>query len=376
MVLDPRIGALNRDFERFDQVEKKQIYRLAEDGQDDLFDDEFTIQTVDLGRFLHGDAAAKRAFAQDLGSALEAIGFAILIGQDIPLQHYQRMGTLVQRFFEETPDSERLPYRSQRFGSVNQGYFPIKQTSQIHPDLVEGWVFCRRAFDFVGDRAERLDAFWPRPEFEAPLRDHVLRHEPLILPIMQSLLMYLGCDPHQYDQSLRGTNFGLRLNYYPPLGEEEAASGAGRILGHEDVNLFTLLPAPSIEGLQVFNRANNRWIRLAAPPGSIILNSGDYLQRISNDVFPSTTHRVSIPRDRALYDQPRITFPLAVYTWEEEILRVLPELPQPKYPPIKALDFHTHCTSKFYGAGYAVGSDAPQAQDHRPSKTFPSTHGE
>ena len=53
---------------------------------------------------------------------------------------------------------EKLRYRAQRHGSVNQGYFPIKETSEIHPDLVEGWVFCRRAFDLGGPdwRALRL----------------------------------------------------------------------------------------------------------------------------------------------------------------------------------------------------------------------------
>ena len=30
------------------------------------------------------------------------------------------------------------------------------------------------------------------------------------------------------------------------------------MLGHEDVDLFTLLPAPTEEGLQVLNRRNNK----------------------------------------------------------------------------------------------------------------------
>ena len=43
-----------------------------------------------------------------------------------------------------------------------------------------------------------------------------------------------------------------------------------------------------------------------------------------------------------------------VYLWEDEALEVLPGLPSPKYPPIKALPFHTHITSKYYGEGYAT----------------------
>src|SRR6185436_17752542 len=132
------------------------------------------------------------------------------------------------------------------------------------------------------------------------------------------------------------------------------AKGGGRMLGHEDVDLFTFLPAPRVEGLQVLNRANMRWVRLPAPRGSILLNTGDYMQRITNDRLPSTTHRVSQPRDASSRAAPRVSFPMAVYLWEDEMLEVLPGLGAPRYEPIKALHFHTRSTSKFYGDDYAV----------------------
>jgi isopenicillin N synthase-like dioxygenase len=166
----------------------------------------------------------------------------------------------------------------------------------------------------------------------------------------------LGCDPHIYDQKLTRTNFGLRLNYYPPLSEEQDASGAGRLLGHEDVDLFTILPAPRSNGLQVWNHRSGKWVRLNAPAGSIIINTGDYMQRITNDRLPSTTHRVGKPGDGTQRTDARVSFPIAVYVWEEEMLEVLPGLGAPKYPPVKAIAFHTRSTSKFYGDDYAVDS--------------------
>ena len=118
--------------------------------------------------------------------------------------------------------------------------------------------------------------------------------------------------------------------------------------------MFTFLPAPRTEGLQILNRRNMKWIRVAAPRGTIILNTGDYMQRISNDLYPSTTHRVSKPRDPAQRGGARVSFPMAVYLWEDETLEVLPGLGKPKYPPVKAIEFHTSITSKFYGDDYAV----------------------
>jgi hypothetical protein len=39
------------------------------------------------------------------------------------------------------------------------------------------------------------------------------------------------------------------------------------------------------------------------------------------------------------------------------MLEVLPGLGEPKYPPVKAIAFHTRSTSKSYGDGYAVEAD-------------------
>ena len=227
-----------------------------------------------------------------------------------------------------------MKYHAARFGSVNQGYFPMKETTIIHPDLVEGWVFCRRAFNMKNASAFRESDFWPRAGYEPFFRNVCLQHEGLILPIMQSILSYLGVDQHFYDQKLTKTNFGFRLNYYPPIQAADEASGAGRMLGHEDVDLFTILPAQSVDGLQVLNRKNMKWIRLEAPKGSIVLNTGDYMQRITNDILPSTTHRVSKPKNKAMNSKPRISFPMAVYVWEKEILgyRCSVVLPKSLFP--------------------------------------------
>ena len=347
------VEATNREFIGFDQVEKKQEYRLAETEGAEEFDESFKIRTCDIGKYLRGGERDRREFARELGQALEEIGFAILEGHGIDPRIHEEAAGKTADVFTRASLAEKLRFKAARHGSVNQGYFPLKETSDIHPDLVEGWVFCRRAFDLPGEPS-RVEDFWPIPDAEPVFRRMCLEQEKLILPVIRSILTYLGADPHLYDGKLTRTNFGLRLNYYPPVTGEDDASGAARLLGHEDVDLFTFLPAPRIEGLQVLNRATMKWVRLNAPPGTIILNTGDYIQRITNDVLPSTTHRVSKPRDPELRRQARVSFPMNVYLWENELLEVLPNLPNPKYPPVKALAFHTKITSKYYGADYAA----------------------
>jgi isopenicillin N synthase-like dioxygenase len=349
------IAALNRDFEKYDQVRKAHTYRLAE-HESDAFDEDYQIATLDIEPFLRGGAADRARFAEDFANALREIGFAVITGHGVDAGLYDSIHDDVLDLFTATTIEERLAFRAARHGSVAQGYFPLEETSEIHPDLVEGWVWCRRAFDIEQERAApfRPEEFWPRADYERRFRRLVRAHEPLFKPIAQAMFQGIGADPHSYDAKLTRTNFGLRLNYYPPMSAAQDRSGSGRLFGHEDVDLFTILPATRVDGLQVWNHRSGRWVRMRAPLGSIIINTGDYMQRITNDILPSTTHRVGKPTDRSHLSAARVSFPMAVYVWEDEMLEVLPGLGEPKYPPVKAITFHTRSTSKFYGDDYAV----------------------
>lgn len=160
------IEATNQEFRRYDQVDRKQEYHLAEAHHAEAFDEETRVPTCDLGRFLRGDENDRQTFAGELGDALRRLGFAILEGHGVDTALYDEADARILELFTEVPLEDKLRHRAQRFGSVNQGYFPVKETSDIHPDLVEGWVFCRRAFDLDDDPSYRESDFWPREGLE------------------------------------------------------------------------------------------------------------------------------------------------------------------------------------------------------------------
>lgn len=126
------IHATNKDFAGYDQVEKRQTYHLAESPDEDQFDDDFRIRTCDIGRFLNGDAAGKLAFARELGQALREIGFAILEGHGVDPALYDEAADRVEAFFTSLSLEEKMRYRAQRHGSVNQGYFPVRETTRTN----------------------------------------------------------------------------------------------------------------------------------------------------------------------------------------------------------------------------------------------------
>src|SRR6476469_810605 len=108
------VRATNQDFIRYDQVEKRQSYQLAEGLDRDQFDEEFQIRTVDIGRFLRGNDSDKRAFATQLGDALHEIGFAILTGHDVDPKLYAEAERRIDEIFTTLTLDEKMRFRAER----------------------------------------------------------------------------------------------------------------------------------------------------------------------------------------------------------------------------------------------------------------------
>src|SRR6187551_1098459 len=109
-----QIDALNRQFVKYDQVEKAHTYRLAESEADE-FDEDYEIATLDFGCFLSGSDEDKAHFADDFGSALKEIGFAVLTGHGVDPALYDEVGEGVTDLFTSTSLEEKMRYRAARF---------------------------------------------------------------------------------------------------------------------------------------------------------------------------------------------------------------------------------------------------------------------
>ena len=115
-------NAINRDFEKYDQVRKTHTYRLAE-SETDEFDEEYRIATLDFGPFLHGSSKDRAQFAEEFADALQDIGFAVLTGHGVDPALYDEMHDRVAELFTSTPPNEKMRFRARRYGSVNSPAF-------------------------------------------------------------------------------------------------------------------------------------------------------------------------------------------------------------------------------------------------------------
>lgn len=80
-------------------------------------------------------------------------------------------------------------------------------------------------------------------------------------------------------------------NYYPPSTAAEKADNSVGLGSHTDLQLFTLLWQDMIGGLQVLNK-EGQWIMATPVQGTIVVNIGDFMMRLCNDLYKSTVHRV------------------------------------------------------------------------------------
>ncbi|HVY88042.1 MAG TPA: 2OG-Fe(II) oxygenase family protein [Hyphomonadaceae bacterium] len=161
------------------------------------------------------------------------------------------------------------------------------------------------------------------------------------LEVLSAIAMNLKLPPRFFDDTVKDGNSILRLLHYPPQ-MEPPPEGSVRAGAHEDINVITLLLGAEEGGLEVLHR-NGSWIPVNPPPGSLVVNVGDMLQRLTNHVLPSTTHRVVNPKpERSRF--PRYSTPYFLHfrpDYEIETLASCITSDRPnRYPePLGAQDF-------------------------------------
>jgi hypothetical protein len=109
--------------------------------------------------------------------------------------------------------------------------------------------------------------------------------------VLRGIARYLKLGDDFFADKVELGNSILRMLHYPPVAAGASGVRAG---AHEDINVITLLLGAEEAGLQLKD-ADGEWLDIAPPPGALVVNIGDMLQRLTNHVLPSTSHRVINP---------------------------------------------------------------------------------
>ncbi len=284
---------------------------------------EQTIPVVDLNQFLHGDAAQQRAFVTTLGDALVEYGFVAVDHHGVDRRAIEGSYAAIKGFFG-LPDEVKRRYIVPD-GGGQRGYTAFGQEhakGQTVADLKEFWHVGPELAEDHPLRARIERNVWPTEitgfrDATLGLWNSLYRCGEVLL---RAIARYLDADELEFVRMIDGGNSILRTIRYPGPDEVKPEPGAVWAAAHEDINLITLLVEASDRGLELLRR-DGTWLAIEPIPGQCIADAGDMLQRLTNGVIPSTTHRVLAPQDAT---GPRYSMPFFIHPHPDYVLSPLP----------------------------------------------------
>ncbi|MDZ3798636.1 MAG: 2-oxoglutarate and iron-dependent oxygenase domain-containing protein [Xanthomonadales bacterium] len=282
------------------------------------------IPTLDIRRFTAPSSSSDRtAFVAELGAAYREWGFAGIRNHGIPQAGIDAAYGAFKRFFalpEETKKKYHVPG-----GGGARGYTPFgveTAKDSKHFDLKEFWHVGREIPDGSKYRDAMPPNLWPEevPGFREYGYGLYQALDALGSQVLSALALHIGLDERWFADKTDYGNSILRPIHYPPITADDIPNV--RAGAHEDINLITLLVGASAAGLEVLSK-QGQWVPFTSDADTIVVNIGDMLQRLTNHVYPSTTHRVVNPPGE-LARQPRYSVPFFLHPNPDFMIDVLP----------------------------------------------------
>lgn len=291
--------------------------------------------------------------------ALDAIGFVTIRGHGISQALMADLHRHACAFFEQ-PLEHKLRYvvaDPEHRGAA--GYIPPLGESVGNtaggsgaPDIVESLSFSDVAGDAGGGSA--LDTL---PGLPADLRGSVEAYSraayALGLRLMRLSAAALDLAEDHFDRLYAPMQHKLRFAYYPEQ-MVDPMPGQLRNAAHTDFAGFTILLQDSAPGgLQVL-LPDGRWIDVPPVPGTLVINTGDLLQRWTNDRWVSNVHRVVNPPVERRGSSRRLSIVFFTGPRDDAEIACLPgcasAVRPARYPPIMASEHVQAKVRQTYGA--------------------------
>ena len=279
------------------------------------------VPTLDLRRFDHD----RDAFVADVGRAYRTFGFCCFSHHGIPEALISACYENFRDFFALSTE-EKMAYRIPGKAGV-RGYTPFKvETAKdmAIADLKEFWHVGRDVKDGNNPYPELLlPNIWPTqiPEF----RQHSIMlyqaMEAVGDRILASMALHIGLPADFFVSVVNDGDSILRALHYPPVRIEDLP--AVRAGAHEDIDLITLLVGATDSGLEL-QTADGGWLPINARENTLIVNVGDMLQRLTNHVYRSTTHRVVNPQGEGM-TRARYSMPFFMHPNPDFVIKTLPQ---------------------------------------------------
>ncbi len=304
------------------------------------------IPVIDFEPFIDGDVVAQQAVSRQIYQACHEIGFMYLKNPGIPPSLIEQMFEQAKQFFALPLEIKNQVAWSSAFS--NRGYVGVERErlDQDKPgDLKEAFNVGKEVNPKDISKQEQFSLILNQwPQGQNAFREKVLEFYQACAEAAEKVCcafaIALQLPESFFADKHNQQNYTLRLLHYPPI-EQIPKPQQVRAGEHSDYGSFTLLFQDEVGGLEVCTAAGE-WIAAPCIPGTVVVNTGDLMQRWTNHVFCSTKHRVRVPTDDRV-KRSRNSIAFFCHPNNDAEIACLescqgPDRP-PLYPPISAGDY-------------------------------------
>jgi isopenicillin N synthase-like dioxygenase len=293
-----------------------------------------TIPIIDLTAFTNGDTITRQNIIKQIYQSCHEIGFMYLHNSGILKDLIKQVFRYSKSFFNLPLEVKQKQAWSDEFN--NTGYVGLER-ERLDPNKPGD---LKEAFNVNKQAAIRI---------EASILAFYDSCTELANTVLQAYALALELPEDFFIKRHKQQNHTLRLLHYPPLQTppkpEQVRAGE-----HSDYGSITLLFQDDVGGLEV-QTASGEWIAAPAIPDTVVVNTGDLMQRWTNDMFCSTKHRVMIPCDRTV-NQSRYSIAFFCHPNDDTEISCLESCQKeqsPIYPPILAGEYLLSRLQATYG---------------------------
>jgi len=266
------------------------------------------------------------AFTDTLGQAYRQFGFVGIKDHGIDQQIIDNAYREFKAFFALDGATKERYHQAGKGGARGYTGFGVEKAKDHGvPDLKEFWHVGREIPPGSTNPCpdQLLPNVWPEetPGFKKAALDLYQALDAVGAKMLSAMAIDLGLAADWFEDKVHYGNSILRPIHYPPIDKPQP--GAVRAAQHEDINLITLLIGSKEQGLEILTR-DGQWIGVDTLPGTIVVNVGDMLQRLTNHVYLSTTHKVANPDDDHS-TSARYSIPFFLHPNPDFLIETLPE---------------------------------------------------
>lgn len=244
-----------------------------------------TIPVIDLNDF--NAPERHKIFIRDLSNALSKFGFVAVINTNVDKKVLNEAYAAAKEFYAQPTATKMLSHDPKINGQ--RGYVQSEiAKGQNLKDFKEFYHITREYSSEISQRYGYPANIWPNnARFKVAMQQLLVALEDHIAVVEQALAESIGQPRNYFNNITKEGGLLLRSLHYPAHPPKDIVWAAA----HTDIDLFTILPRATADGLQLLND-NGEWMDVIVPDDAFIINAGDMLQNLTNGVYKSAMHRV------------------------------------------------------------------------------------